>query len=94
MKLFLRGRGRLGDVWIDEWGLGKGRWREQFFLRMFRFQKAGSSKLSAPGLWQRTDRRLMPWRYWMDLGSGSGRRLLGTCKLYQTSDGVSPNPGY
>ena len=38
--------------------------RRTVFLRMFRFQKAGSSKFSAVRLWQRTDRRLMPWRYW------------------------------
>ena len=38
-------------------------WRN-FFLLMFRFQKAGSSKFSAARLWLRTDRRLMPWRYW------------------------------
>ena len=47
---------------------GEGEWRDagwrKFFLLMFRFQKAGSSKFSAGRLWLRTDRRLMPWRYW------------------------------
>ena len=39
-------------------------WRN-FFLLMFRFQKAGSSKFSASRFWLRTDRRLMPWRFWL-----------------------------
>ncbi len=47
-----------------------GRRTEKFFPGMFRFQKAGSSKFSAGRFWLRTDRRLMPWRFWMDLGCG------------------------
>ena len=45
----------------DEWDAGQ----RKFFLLMFRFQKAGSSKFSAFRLWLRTDRRLMPWLYWL-----------------------------
>ena len=51
--------------------------RRNFFLFLFRLQTVKNSKFSASGLWLRTDRCLMPWRFWQALCSGTGRHLLG-----------------
>ncbi len=51
--------------------------RRNFFLFLFRFRTVRNSKFSASRLWLRTDRCLMPWRFWQALCSGTGRHLLG-----------------
>ena len=51
--------------------------RRNFFLFLFRLQTVRTSKFSASSLWQRTDRSLMPWRFWHALCFGTGRHLLG-----------------
>ncbi len=51
--------------------------RRNGFLFLFRLRTVRTSKFSASRLWQRTDRCLMPWRFWHALCSGTGRHLLG-----------------
>ncbi len=60
----------MGGIW--------GRWGSSFGTpggEMFSFGCSASKKLEVlsflrRGLRLRTDRRLMPWRYWLDLGGG------------------------
>ena len=51
--------------------------KRHFFLFLFRLRTVRTSKFSASRLWLRTDRCLMPWRFWHALCSGTGRHLLG-----------------
>lgn len=88
----------IGCIYIFFWGGREGNGfpdagRGNFFLLMFRFRKAGSSKLSAARLWMRTDRRLIPGRCDRRQAAGAGRRLLGTSGFSKALCGVSPNPG-
>ena len=68
--------------------------RRNVFLRMFRFQKAGSSKFSAAGLVAADGPAPDALALLAAVSSGSGRRLLGTSKFFQDTVCVSPNPGY
>ena len=57
--------------------------KRNFFLFLFRLRTVRNSKFSASSLWQRTDRCLMPWRFWQALCSGAGRHLLGLRRFMQ-----------
>ncbi len=53
---------------------------------MFSFGYSASKKQEVlsflrQGLWQRTDRRLMPWRYWLDLIFGIRQAPFGDFKV-------------
>ena len=52
--------------------------RRNFFLRMFRFQKAGSSKFSAAGLVAADGPAPDALALLAGVSCGTGRRLLGT----------------
>ncbi len=81
-----------GRFYRGDWRRDAG-WRN-FFLLMFRFQKAGSSKFSASRGLAADGPAPDALALLAAVSGGAGRRLLGTSRFYNTEINVSPNPGY
>ena len=67
--------------------------QRNFFLFLFRLRAVRTSKFSASSLWHRTDRCLMPWRYFMLYAVVLAGTFWGFRVLHSGRQ-CAPNPGY